>query len=132
MAAGMATIWHETSTECLLMFFSFIPLRGSCLSGAAAGKMRQTVCHHLLSVLLARDDWTPRECAKEGVSHSNSLARLGHPSCSIFHLLFPHAQHINFGRSHPPRKIIPKRPLGIPRMNFAEFPGSAFFLAFLY
>ena len=44
----------------------------------------------------------------------------------------PRAQHINFGRSHPPRKIVPKCPFGIPRMNFPEFPGSAFFLALLY
>ena len=44
----------------------------------------------------------------------------------------PRAQHINFGRSHPPRKIIPKCPFGIPRMNFPELPGSAFLLAFLY
>ena len=47
-------------------------------------------------------------------------------------LCFPRVQHINFGRSPPPRKITPKCPFGIPRMNFPEFPGSAFFLAFLY
>ena len=53
--------------------------------------------------------------------------------CKCKHQLYiPRAQHINFGRSHPPRKIIPKCPFGIPRMNFPEFPGSAFFLAFLY
>ena len=46
---------------------------------------------------------------------------------------FSRAQHINFGRSQPPRKIIRKCPFGIPRMNSPEFPGSAFFsLAFLY
>ena len=43
----------------------------------------------------------------------------------------PRAQHINFGRSHPPGKIIPRCPFEIPR-NFPEFPGSAFFLALLY
>ena len=31
--------------------------------------------------------------------------------------------------SHPPPKNIP---FGIPRMNFPEFPGSAFLLAFIY
>ena len=52
--------------------------------------------------------------------------------CHVFCIteLVPRAQHINFGRSHPPRKIIPKCPIGIPTMNFPEFPGSAFLLAF--
>ena len=44
--------------------------------------------------------------------------------------IVPRAHHINFGHSHPPRKITPKCRFGIPRMNFPEFPGSAFFLAF--
>ena len=39
---------------------------------------------------------------------------------------------MNFGCSHLPKKIIPKCPFGVPKMNFPEFPGSAFFLAFLY
>ena len=30
------------------------------------------------------------------------------------------------------QEIIPKCQFGIPRMNFPEFPGSVFFLAFLY
>ena len=34
----------------------------------------------------------------------------------------PSAQHINFGCSHPPRKIIPKWPFGILRLSFPEFP----------
>ena len=38
------------------------------------------------------------------------------------------AQHINFGHSHPPRKL----PQNAALMNFPEFPGSAFSLAFLY
>ena len=38
----------------------------------------------------------------------------------------------NFGHSHPPTKIIPKCPFGLPRMNFAKFLGSAFFLALLH
>ena len=45
--------------------------------------------------------------------------------------MFPCAQHTNFGRSHPPRKIVPKCLFGIPRMNFPECPGSAIFLALL-
>ena len=33
------------------------------------------------------------------------------------------AQHINFGSSHPPRKIIPKCPFGIPIPPQNQFPG---------
>ena len=33
----------------------------------------------------------------------------------------PLVQQINFGHPHPPRKIIPKCPFGIPRMNFPEW-----------
>ena len=40
----------------------------------------------------------------------------------------PHAQHINFRHSHPPRQVVPKCPFGIPRVNFLEFLGSAFCL----
>ena len=40
--------------------------------------------------------------------------------------------HINFGHSQLQRKIIPKCRSGIPRVNFSEFPGSAFFFALLY
>ena len=74
--------------------------------------------------------------------HGLDLVRADYVSCyvvpswlqipvSVRPLVLPRAQHINFGHSHPPRKIIPKCPFGIPRMNFPEFLGSAVFLAFL-
>ena len=49
----------------------------------------------------------------------------------VKHTIIPSAHHINFGCSHPPRKIIPKYLVGIRSMNFPEFPGSVFVLALL-
>ena len=36
------------------------------------------------------------------------------------------AQHINFGRSHFPKKIPPKSPKWCPQNEFREFPGPGF------
>ena len=52
------------------------------------------------------------------------------PRCSI--CMVPRAHHINFGHTHPPRKIIPRCPFGIHRMSSLEFPGSAFLLVLRY
>ena len=36
----------------------------------------------------------------------------------FFSVIPPCAEHITFDHSHPPRKIIPKCPFGIPIMNY--------------